>query len=85
MPQYPSTLVANLRGRSVVPFVGAGLSVPSGLPNWSELLAQLLDEFDDDDQALPVKKMYRSGELTALTVRSYTTFSMQRNIHFCCF
>lgn len=68
MPRYPNTLVANLREHSVVPFIGAGFSIPSGLPSWSELLVQLLDEFEEDDQAMHIKEKFRSGELTALTI-----------------
>ena len=36
----------------VVPFIGAGLSVPFNIPNWSNLIRKISDEYMTDDLAI---------------------------------
>jgi len=38
-----------VKARQVVPFVGAGLSIPTGCPGWSDFLLDLASESDDGE------------------------------------
>src|SRR5262245_51477745 len=42
--------VAHLRDGKLVPWVGAGLGVPYGLPTWLQFLSGLMDELEQDDK-----------------------------------
>lgn len=45
--QIPENLIEMLRGRRVIPFIGAGFSSSLGLPNWETLLKQISIEIPD--------------------------------------
>lgn len=59
--QFEDLLQAVERGR-IVPFVGAGLSKPLGMPLWGEALLQLLDRLPGADAPV-IKTLITSGEL----------------------
>ena len=59
VPQFVDLLQAAERGR-IVPFVGAGLSKPLGMPLWGEALAQLLTRLHGVDVAA-VQPLIDSG------------------------
>lgn len=46
--QPPEGLVASLRNRTLVPFVGAGMSMPSGGPSWRQLRDRMTASLDID-------------------------------------
>ena len=75
MPDYPRELIADLKDGVVVPFVGAGLSAPSGLPTWGQLIEQLFDELQSEAEVTKLRERYRSGALRAHSVSDiYTAF-----------
>ena len=55
----PQTLIDKIEKDNLVIFVGAGLSVASGLPNWKELTINILDSIKDRDKKI-------SGYISAL-------------------
>ena len=63
VPQFTDLLQAAERGR-VVPFVGAGLSKPLGMPLWGEALAQLLTRLHGINSAA-IQPLIESGEYLA--------------------
>ncbi len=60
IPQFTDLLLAADRGR-VVPFVGAGLSKPLGMPLWGEALTQLLARLHGVDVAA-IQPLIESGQ-----------------------
>lgn len=60
IPQFTDLLQAAERGR-VVPFVGAGLSKPLGMPLWGEALIQLLNRLHGIDTAA-IQLLINSGQ-----------------------
>lgn len=60
VPQFADLLQAAERGR-VVPFVGAGLSKPLGMPLWGEALGLLLNRMHGIDKAA-VQPLIDSGQ-----------------------
>jgi hypothetical protein len=69
---FPEKLREYLAANECVAFVGAGFSIPCGMPTWSKLLADLLEEAaksvtGDSDQAL------LADSLQALEARQFQT------------
>jgi hypothetical protein len=48
--QIPNRLVELILDRKVVPFIGSGFSIPSGLPSWRHLVAGLMENCASDAQ-----------------------------------
>lgn len=63
---WPPALVNALRVGNVVPFIGAGLSIPSGLPSWQELLAAAIAEAADECALPHLRTLFESGEIASL-------------------
>lgn len=45
----PKSLIDKINNKQVVVFVGAGLSMNAGIPNWKNLLIEILDELKDKE------------------------------------
>src|SRR5580658_6011382 len=45
---YPDELIALLRARRVIPFIGAGFSTALDLPDWDSLLQNIAADLEDD-------------------------------------
>jgi hypothetical protein len=59
-PIIPARLREALTGGKLIPFLGAGFSLPSGLPSWADLMTGLENRFHDDDissEGAPVGKI----------------------------
>ncbi|MGO7906254.1 SIR2 family protein [Rhizobium leguminosarum] len=52
-------LIGRVRNQSVVPWVGAGMSVPSRFPGWEQFLRHLQEE--DPDSAPEMNRLLKSG------------------------
>ena len=63
---YPRELIESVRQQSLVPFVGAGLSKPSGIPTWLELLDRIIDDIEDTSLREQARTMLSEGRLTTL-------------------
>lgn len=63
---WPPALIEDLRMGNVVPFVGAGLSAPSGLPTWGELLAAVVNTASDDYGLPQLRTLFESGRLSSI-------------------
>jgi isopentenyldiphosphate isomerase len=62
---WPSALIEDLQTGNVVPFVGAGFSVPSGLPSWPNLLSVIVDKAAAG--GLPeLRTLFDNGMITSL-------------------
>lgn len=53
--QIPNRLVELILDRKIVPFIGSGFSIPSGLPSWTNLIAGLLENCASDLQQAGLK------------------------------
>lgn len=51
--KIPQSLYAKIKSNNLVVFVGAGLSINSGLPNWKELTIEILKGLKDYDDKSP--------------------------------
>ena len=45
---YPIELINDIRLRNVVPFIGTGYSIPSGIPSWNQLITELINELNEE-------------------------------------
>lgn len=81
MPTYPRELAADLKDGVVVPLVGAGLSIPSNLPTWPQLIEQLLDELQSEDEVKRLRERFREGSLGATAVPElYALFKAKHSL-----
>ena len=55
IPSIPPKLISAITKNKCVVFVGAGLSVGAGLPNWEELLKQVIQWCDENGVAIPFR------------------------------
>ena len=55
IPSIPPKLISAIKKNKCVVFVGAGLSVGAGLPNWEELLKQVIQWCDENGVAIPFR------------------------------
>ena len=64
---YPRDLLERLQSGSVTPFVGSGLSMPSGVPGWYDLLGGLLDEMEGNGvDVIQFRRKLQEGQLSAI-------------------
>jgi hypothetical protein len=79
MPEYeiPENLVAMLKARLVIPFIGAGFSASMDLPGWEELLKKIADEVQDTLNFAEVKD-YCHGDY--LQIAEYYLLKSDRSI-----
>jgi len=67
----PDSLIKRIQQKKIVVFVGAGLSISAGFPNWSELVITILDGIGDRDSKIPKYiKAIQEDILTPLEVLS---------------
>jgi len=45
---FPPPLIKEIKKHNVVPFIGAGVSVPCGGPTWSQIIFELLKDISAD-------------------------------------
>ncbi|APO47185.1 hypothetical protein BS614_26125 [Paenibacillus xylanexedens] len=62
-PTYDNLQDLKEEQKNLVPFIGAGLSVPLGLPNWTQLLKELAPKFPEEHQRLTYLEYTESGDL----------------------
>ncbi len=58
---YPIELINDIRLRNVVPFIGTGYSIPSGIPSWNQLITELINELNDEYGADDIEILYNNG------------------------
>jgi isopentenyldiphosphate isomerase len=58
---YPKDLIRDLSYNNVIPFIGSGISKPSGLPLWEELILEFLEESGEDILTSDIKDLYGRG------------------------
>jgi 5'-deoxynucleotidase YfbR-like HD superfamily hydrolase len=61
-PSSKSNLNELIRNNSITPFIGAGMSIPYGLPSWTTFLNQLIDNLVSADKKKICKKLLREGK-----------------------
>ncbi|WP_437132032.1 SIR2 family protein [Bacillus atrophaeus] len=68
-PFYKKNYVELLaRKESLVPFIGAGLSIPFNLPSWPEMLESFSDHLEDDTKPFYLKLIEEGNYMEALTI-----------------
>lgn len=63
---YPQKLIEELQLGNVVPFIGSGLSIPSGYPSWDNLIRLIIDDIEEKDSKSLLENLYNSGEINGI-------------------
>jgi isopentenyldiphosphate isomerase len=76
---YPKNLLENLTHNNVVPFIGSGMSRPSGLPLWNDLIQTLIKEIEDEYDVSDLRRLYEQGVIDSIdTPELYSIISTNK-------
>lgn len=68
------------RKESLVPFIGAGLSIPFNLPSWPEMLELFSDHLEDDTKPSYLKLIKEGNYMEALTILGQRSLLTDKDI-----
>lgn len=74
MPAYTQNLERLKRKLNIIPFLGAGVSIPFNLPSWKALLLEFKKGMNSSDESLYIRYLESGDYMKALTfLRRYST------------
>lgn len=81
-PIIPEHLLDSIRSGNCIGFVGSGLSIPSGLPSWSQLISLLIEEVRriDPTKGVEFQQQVEMGHL--LQVAQYAKAELGESAYF---
>lgn len=63
--------IDDLSGISYIPFIGSGMSVPFGFPDWSNFLSKVIDNFLESSEKQTYIDLLEKGNFQALKMIEY--------------
>jgi len=63
---YPQKLLEEIRLGNVIPFIGSGVSIPSGFPSWGKLINEVINLIEDESIKKSLQTKFSDGTLTSL-------------------
>lgn len=63
---YPMSLIEDLQENNVVPFIGSGFSIPSGLPSWDAILEGLVENAENEYGITSFRQLFEDRTINSI-------------------